>query len=293
MGTLHGSPVSAKEDIPVNEVGGIVDTVEDMVGLVVGGSSQTGQLSVQSPGQFVATVVLHRQPAVDEVEGDFAQRVAAHHPGAAHSQQQQREQLQRAAVLSGQGEGVVVLVVLPVGVTVEPGNPDEKHTDSCLRSHFYCLGSSEQECPRVCGSLQFLLVPLPQHLDWGARRRGEARRTGGKKAKRRQTWGPCEFPLGGVSSDMRGLNWFYLPVFTVFGEYWWGVLGDSACRDQWGQQLFFFLFLGTFIVLWIDVHFLFASCLLTCRLIYWVLGRTWICASRLTYRVVLWLLEYK
>ncbi|KAK9522336.1 hypothetical protein VZT92_018809 [Zoarces viviparus] len=101
-----------------------------MVDLVVGGSSHTGQQSVQSPGQFVATVVLHRQPAVDEVEDGFAQRVAAHRPGAAQSQQQQRQQLQRAAVLSGQSEGCVVLVVQLVGVTVEPGNPDEKHIDS-------------------------------------------------------------------------------------------------------------------------------------------------------------------
>lgn len=78
----------------MGEVGGVVYIVESMVGLVVGGSSQTGQQSVQRPGQVVATVVLHRQPAVDEVEEGFAQRVAVHHPGTAQSQQQQRQQLQ-------------------------------------------------------------------------------------------------------------------------------------------------------------------------------------------------------
>lgn len=77
----------------MGEVGGVVASVGTMVGLVVGGSSQTGQQPVQSPRQVVATVILHRQPAVDEVEKGFAQRVAAHHPGAGQSQQQQRQQL--------------------------------------------------------------------------------------------------------------------------------------------------------------------------------------------------------
>lgn len=72
--------------VPVGEVGSIVPTVENMVGLVEGSSSQTGQQSVQSPGQVVATVVLHRQPAIKKVEEGFAQRMAAHQPGAAQSQ---------------------------------------------------------------------------------------------------------------------------------------------------------------------------------------------------------------
>ncbi len=116
------------------EVGGVIASVETMVGLVVGGSSQTGQQFVQSPGQVVATVVLHRQPAVDEVEEGFAQRVTAYQPGAAQSQQQQRQQLGSAGVLSCESKGYVVLVVQLVDGAVEPGNPDETKHCLCL----YC-----------------------------------------------------------------------------------------------------------------------------------------------------------
>ncbi len=77
----------------MGEVGGVVSAVESMVDLVVGSSAQKGQQSVQSPGQIIATVVLHCQPAVEEVEKGFAERVAAHQPGAALSQQQQGQQL--------------------------------------------------------------------------------------------------------------------------------------------------------------------------------------------------------
>lgn len=110
--------VCAEEVVPVREVGGVVSIVAIMVGLVVRSSSQTGQQSVQSPGQVVAAVILHCQPAVDEVEEGLTQRVAAHHPGAAQSEQQQRQQLGRAGVLSCQSEEYVVLVVRLVDVAV-------------------------------------------------------------------------------------------------------------------------------------------------------------------------------
>lgn len=69
----------------MGEVGGIVGIWQSVVGLVVGSSSQPGQDS----GQVVSAVVLHGQPAVEEVEEQFTERVAAQQPGAAHSQQQQ------------------------------------------------------------------------------------------------------------------------------------------------------------------------------------------------------------
>lgn len=139
---LHWCMVCAKELVPVGEVGGVVAIVETMVGLVVGSSSQEGQQSVQSPGQVVATVVLHRQPAVDEMEEGFAQRVAAHHPGAGQSQQQQRQQLGRAGVLGCQSEGDIVLVVQLVDVAVQPRSPGVKQTNSCLCLHCDCTGKS-------------------------------------------------------------------------------------------------------------------------------------------------------
>lgn len=114
----------------MGEVGGVVHTVVAVVHLVVGSSSQAGKQSVQSPGQVVATVVLHRQPAVDEVEDGLAQRVAAHHPGADQSQQQQRQQLSRAGVLRRQSEEDAVLVVRHVDVTEEPRNPEDTQTEA-------------------------------------------------------------------------------------------------------------------------------------------------------------------
>lgn len=128
MWMQHSCTVCPKDVVPVGEVGGVVATVLSMVGLVMGSSSQTGQESVQSPGQVVAAVVFHRQPAVEDVEDDFAQRVTTHHPGAAQGQQQQRQQLGRAGVLGCQSEGHVVLVVQLVDAAVEPGNPEEEKT---------------------------------------------------------------------------------------------------------------------------------------------------------------------
>ncbi|KAL3063484.1 hypothetical protein OYC64_003115 [Pagothenia borchgrevinki] len=113
-----------------------------MVGLVGGGSSQAGQQAVQSPRQVVSAVVLHCQPAVEQVEDGLAERVAADQPGAAQGQQQQGQELQRRAVLSSQGEGEVVPVVVPVDPAVQPGHPDEKHTNT-FNSH--CWGKSVQK----------------------------------------------------------------------------------------------------------------------------------------------------
>lgn len=124
--------VGAEEPVPVGEVGGIVAPEEDVVVLVVRRSAHEGQQPVQSPGQVVAAVVLHRQPGVEEVEDGLAQGVAAHQPGAGLGQQQQGQQLGAAGVLGRQGEGLTVLVVGLVDVTVEPGSPGgkNKHTEA-------------------------------------------------------------------------------------------------------------------------------------------------------------------
>lgn len=111
----------------MGEVGGVVPTVQAMVGLVVGGSSKEGQQSVQTPGKIIAAMVLHRQPAVEKVEEGFTHGVAAHHPSTAQSQQQLREQLRGAGILGCQGEGDLVLMVQLVDVSVQPGNPKKKH----------------------------------------------------------------------------------------------------------------------------------------------------------------------
>lgn len=126
----HLCPVCAEQPVPVSEVRGIVGTLLTVVGLVVGGPAHAGKQSVQGPGQVVAAVVLHGQPAVEEVEEGFAQGVAAQHPHAAQSQQQQRQQLHGAGVLSCQSEGNVVLVVRLVDAAVQPWNPEEQNTSS-------------------------------------------------------------------------------------------------------------------------------------------------------------------
>lgn len=123
---LHRWVVGAEEPVPVGEVGSVVAPEEDMVVLVVRGSSHEGQHPVQSPGQVVAAVVLHRQPGVDEVEDGFAERVAAHQPGAGHGQQQQGQQLGAAGVLRRQSERPPVLMVELVDVAVQPRSPGVK-----------------------------------------------------------------------------------------------------------------------------------------------------------------------
>lgn len=119
--------VCAKKEVPVSEVGGVVGTLLTVMSLVVGGSTHAGKQFVQSPGQVVATVVLHGQPAVEEVEEGFTEGVAAQQPRTAQSQQQQRQQLSRAGVLCCQGEGNAVLVVQVVHAAVQPWNPDGEH----------------------------------------------------------------------------------------------------------------------------------------------------------------------
>lgn len=114
----------------MGEVGGIVTVMETMMGLVVGSSSQEGQQFVQSPGQVVAAVVLHRQPGVDSVEDGFAQRVAAHQPGADQSQQQQRQQLGPTGILGGQSKRDVVLMVQLVDFAVQPWITGGKQIES-------------------------------------------------------------------------------------------------------------------------------------------------------------------
>lgn len=104
----------------MGEVGGVVASVQPVVGLVEGGSSQAGQQSVQSPGQVVATVVLHCHPAVEEVKEHLTQRVTAQSPAAAESQEQQRQQLHRAGVLGRKCKGQTVLVMQLVDAGVQP-----------------------------------------------------------------------------------------------------------------------------------------------------------------------------
>lgn len=77
-------------------------------------------------------MILHRQPAVEEVEGEFAQRVGADEPGAAQGQQQQGQQLGRAGILGCQSKGMVVLMVLLVDAAVQAGNPDGEQTNKQL-----------------------------------------------------------------------------------------------------------------------------------------------------------------
>lgn len=77
----------------MGEVGGVVAILQTMVSVVVWSSSQTGKESVRSPRQIVATVALDCQPAVEEMKEDLTEGVAAYQPGAAQSQQQQRQQL--------------------------------------------------------------------------------------------------------------------------------------------------------------------------------------------------------
>lgn len=112
--------------VPVREVWGVVDAVQPVVGLVVRRPSQEGQYPAQGPGQVIAAVVLHRQPAVEQVEDHFAEWVAAQQAGARQREQQQRQKLRPAGILGRQGEGRLLLMVLPVHVDVEPWNSETK-----------------------------------------------------------------------------------------------------------------------------------------------------------------------
>lgn len=123
---LPGQAVRPKQLVPVRKVGGVVDSVQTVVGLVVRRPPEEGQRPAQGPGQVVAAVVLHRQPAVEQVEDQLAERVAAQQAGAGPRQQQQRQKLRPAGVLGRQGKGHLLLVVLPVHVDVEPWKSGEE-----------------------------------------------------------------------------------------------------------------------------------------------------------------------
>lgn len=127
-GIQHGWTVSAKEMIPMSEVGSVVKAFDFMMGLVMGGTAEKGKQSVWSQGQVVPTVVLHCQPAVEQVEDDFAERMAAQQPGTAQRQQQQRQQLCWAGVLRCERKGVAMLMMRLVDAAVQPGNPEEIRT---------------------------------------------------------------------------------------------------------------------------------------------------------------------
>lgn len=110
------------------EVGGVVPFVQLVVSLVEGGPTHAGKQSVKGPGQVEATVVLHGQPAVGEVEQDFAQWVAAHYMGTGLCQDQQGQKLSCAGILGSQGEGHPVLVVSLVDPVIQPLNSGDQIT---------------------------------------------------------------------------------------------------------------------------------------------------------------------
>lgn len=65
----------------MGEIGRKVNIVPPMMNVVVRGSAEKRQQSVQSPGQVVATVVVHRQPGVENVEEDLTEGVTVHQAG--------------------------------------------------------------------------------------------------------------------------------------------------------------------------------------------------------------------
>lgn len=90
---------------------------------------------MESPGEVIATVVLHRQPDVEEVEEDFADRVAAHHHGAPHGQHLLRGQLHHAGVQSRESERVHVQVVRLMEDLKEPGVSEEQRGRGFKKNH--------------------------------------------------------------------------------------------------------------------------------------------------------------
>lgn len=110
-----------KYEVPVCEVRCIVPSNVLMMGLVERSSSEAGQYPVESPGEIVPTVVLHRQPDVEQMEEDLADRVAAHHHDAKHGQHLLRDELDDAGVLSRQCERVYVHVMRLMEDLEEPG----------------------------------------------------------------------------------------------------------------------------------------------------------------------------
>ena len=93
-----------------------------------GPRAQPGQQPLEAPGQPVAAVVLHGQPAVEQVEGGLAEGVQPQEPGGAQRQQQLRQHLGGAGVLGGQRDGDgVVSVVVQVDVEEQPSEPGEPH----------------------------------------------------------------------------------------------------------------------------------------------------------------------
>ena len=78
--------------------------------------------SVRGPGEVVAGVVLHRQPDVDNVEGQGGERVTLEQQDVHHVKDTQGKELPDAHVLRGQRERGRILMVLLVEGPVQPGH---------------------------------------------------------------------------------------------------------------------------------------------------------------------------
>lgn len=119
--------------VPVCEIRRVVPCHALMVGLVERSPSEAGQNPVQSPGEVVTAVVLHRQPDVEQMKEDLADGVAAHHRGAPHGQDLLRDQLHYTGVQSRQSEGVCGGVVRQMEDLEEPGDSEETEKKYCLK----------------------------------------------------------------------------------------------------------------------------------------------------------------
>lgn len=116
------------------KVGCEVPSAALMMRLVEWSPSEAGQNPVKSPGEVIPTVVLHRQPDVQEVEEDLADWVAAHQHGAPHGQHLLRDELHHAGVQSREGERVHVHVVRLMEDLEEPGGSEEQsQSQPCYR----------------------------------------------------------------------------------------------------------------------------------------------------------------
>lgn len=105
-----------------------------MVRLVERSPSEAGHNPVESPGEVITTVVLHRQPDVEQIKEDFAERVAAHHYSAPHSQDLLGDQLHHAGIQSCQRKRVRVQVMRLMEDPEEPGVSEEQKITALLHS---------------------------------------------------------------------------------------------------------------------------------------------------------------
>ncbi len=95
------------QQVPVGEVGGVVVLGLEVVQIMM--TCPTVQPEwhqpVGGPRQVIATVVLHRQPDVEQEEGQLGEWVAAQQEGVGSGEEAQAESLPSSRVLSGEGGG--------------------------------------------------------------------------------------------------------------------------------------------------------------------------------------------